>query len=118
MLAHGAVLRKNGMSADQLKAIAEDFRNAGLKPEEVAVMTLAHKVSLHAHKVSVEDVQELRSYGLTDEEIFDVIVAAAARSFFSKVLDAIAVEPDEAIIPDNSGLLAALSVGRPARHET
>jgi uncharacterized peroxidase-related enzyme len=118
MLAHGAVLRKNGMSDDEVKAIAENFRNAGLKPEEVAVMNLAHKVSLHAQQVSAEDVQELRDYGLTDEEIFDVIVAAAARSFFSKVLDAVAVEPDEAIIPDHSGLLAALSVGRPARHET
>jgi uncharacterized peroxidase-related enzyme len=118
MLAHGAVLRKSGMSADELKAIAEDFHHAGLKPEEVAVMNLAHKVSLHADRVCAEDIQELRSYGLTDEEIFDVIAAAAARSFFSKVLDAVAVEPDEGIIPDHTGLLAALSVGRPAKDET
>ena len=115
MLAHGAVLRKNGMSADQLKRIAEDFRNAGLVPEEVAVMALAQKVSLHAHEVTEEDTEVLRGHGLTDEEIFDVILAASARNFFSKTLDAIDVKPDDALIPDDPALLKALSVGRPVR---
>jgi len=36
----------------------------------------------------------LRSLGLTDAELMDVVLAAAARCFFSKTLDALGVEPD------------------------
>jgi len=108
MLAHGAVLRKNFFNAEELIAIVRDFRNAGLTGEEVAVMALAQKVSLHPGKVSEADVAELRGFGLQDEEIFDIIAAAAARSFFSKVLDATAARPDDRYLELESELLQTL----------
>ena len=46
MLAHGALLRKNFFSADEVIAIVRDFRSAGLAPEEVALMSFAQKISL------------------------------------------------------------------------
>jgi len=95
MLAHGALLRKNFFDAEQLALIAKNFRNAGLPPEEVAMMALAQKVSTQARDVNERDIDELRSYGLTDEEILDVILASAARNFFSKTLDSLNVAPDE-----------------------
>ena len=113
MLAHGAVLRKSMFSARELEAIARDYRNAGLAPDEVAVMSVAKKVSMHAHEVTAEDLQELRSHGLPDEEIMDVVLAAAARSFFSKTLDAVGIEPDEVYLELEPALLEALCVGRP-----
>jgi alkylhydroperoxidase family enzyme len=57
----------------------------------------AEKVALHAYKVTEADIEELRGLGLWDPEIFNVVLAAAARSFFSKTLDAMGCEPDEAI---------------------
>jgi hypothetical protein len=33
-------------------------------------------------------------FGLSDEEIMDVVLAAAVRCFFSKTLDALGVRPD------------------------
>jgi len=39
----------------------------------------------------------VRAHGLSDEEILDVTLAASARSFFSKTLDAMGCEPDEAL---------------------
>jgi uncharacterized peroxidase-related enzyme len=80
MLAHGAVLRKNGFDANQLAAIARDFHNAGLTPEEVALMSFAQKISNRANQVSQPDLDDLRSYGLSDEEILDVILACTARN--------------------------------------
>jgi hypothetical protein len=65
----------------QVEAIMRDYRTAGLEPMEVAVMALAEKVALHAYKVTPEDVDELRAFGLTDAEIFNVVLAAAARCF-------------------------------------
>ena len=84
MLAHGALLRKNFFSADELAAIVKDFRNAGLTDEEVAIMSFAQKISTQATQMSENDFNELRGFGLSDEEILDVVLACTARNFFSK----------------------------------
>lgn len=94
MLAHGALLRKNIFSLEQLVAIIKDFRNAGLTADEVAMMSFAQKVVTNANQVKNKDLVELRKYGLAEEEILDVILVATARSFFSKTLDAIGAQPD------------------------
>ena len=44
-----------------------------------------------------EDIDELRGHGLTDTEIFEVALTASARAFFSKSLDSMGAEPDEAL---------------------
>ena len=113
MLAHGALLRKNFFSADQLAAIVKDFRNAGLPPEEVALMSFAQKVTTQAHQMNETDIDELRGHGLSDEEILDVVLASAARNFFSKTLDTVCAIPDEAYLVLEPELLQVLTLGRP-----
>jgi uncharacterized peroxidase-related enzyme len=100
--AHGAVLQSKFYSRDQLEAITRDYRMADLEPVDVAIMEFAEKVALHAHKVTPEDVEGLRAHGLTDTDIFDVTLAAAARSFYSKTLEAMGAEPDEALASTNA----------------
>ncbi len=90
----------------------KDFRNAGLPEEEVAVMSLAQKVVTSPHEIEAEDLNHLRDYGLQDEEIFDIILAAAARSFFAQALDACGVQPDRAYLDTVGDITSALSVGR------
>jgi alkylhydroperoxidase family enzyme len=102
------VLRKNFFSAGQLIAIAADYHNAGLEPAEVASMALAEKVILDQHNVTQQDINGLLAYGLTDEEILDIVLTAAARSFYTKVLDALGAEPDEAYLELEPELRAAL----------
>jgi alkylhydroperoxidase family enzyme len=94
MLTHGASLRKLKMPVEQVVAVITDYRNAGLPPQEVAVMALAEKVARNAHEVTQADVDAVRAQGLSDEEVFDVILAAAARSFFTKVYDGSGTEVD------------------------
>jgi alkylhydroperoxidase family enzyme len=36
-----------------------------------------HKVALHAYKVTDEDVEELKSRGYSEDEIFEITIAAA-----------------------------------------
>jgi alkylhydroperoxidase family enzyme len=107
------VLRKNFFSADELTAIIKDFRQAGLPPEEVAIMSLAQKITNGAHNVSREDFNELRGFGLSDDEILDIVLASAARSFISKTMDALGVKPDAEGWEYEPGLLQLLAVGRP-----
>jgi len=113
MLAHGALLRKNFFSADELRAIVKDFRNAGLSDEEVALMTFAQKVTTEANQVSEQDMDGLRGYGLSDEEILNVVLVCTARNFFSKTLDALGAVPDEVYKEFEPELLKVLSIGRP-----
>jgi uncharacterized peroxidase-related enzyme len=114
MLAHGAVLRKNDFSPEQLVEIARDFRSAGLPPEEVAIMSFAQKVATQAHQVDQQDIEELRRHGLSDEEILDVVLATAARSFFSKALEALGAVPDRVYLDLEPELLQVLSVNGPS----
>jgi len=112
MLAHGAVLRKNFFNADQLIAIVKDYSHASLTDEEVTLMALAQKIVVDPKQVTQEDIADLRICGLTDADILDVVLVCTARTFFSKTLDALGVEPDEAYKSLEPELVKALTIGR------
>jgi uncharacterized peroxidase-related enzyme len=112
-LAHGSVLIDQFLEPDALRAIVSDHRAAGLDPVDVAVMDLADKVAHDATSVGHADIDKLRSLGLSDTEIFDVVAAAAARCFFSKTLDGLGAEPDARYAGLDPELRDALTVGRP-----
>jgi uncharacterized peroxidase-related enzyme len=111
-LAHGTILRDRFYSAEQMSAIAEDHTTAGLSPADAAIMSFAEKVARDADEITPADVEALRDHGLTDAEIFDVVAAAAARCFFSKVMDGLGAEPDAAYARVEDGLRRRLTVGR------
>ena len=106
------MLRSEFFTAEEVEAIVRDYRSAGLPPEEVALIAFAEKVALDAHNVTQEDIDRLRQHGFSDEEILDVALTAAARSFFSKVLDAVGAEPDAKYADLEQPLREALTVGR------
>jgi uncharacterized peroxidase-related enzyme len=113
MLAHGSVLLDNFIAADELQAIVADHHAAGLDQRDIAVMDLAEKVVDDATSVTREDIDRLREHGLSDADILDVVLAASARCFFSKTLDALGVQPDAKYAELEPELGEALTVGRP-----
>jgi uncharacterized peroxidase-related enzyme len=113
MLAHGSVLAERFLEPDVLLAVVTDHRSAGLDDVDIAVMDLAEKVAADATSVTEADLDGLRALGLSDTEIFDVVLAAAARCFFSKVLDGVGVRPDAKYGALEPALREALTVGRP-----
>lgn len=94
MLAHGAVLKKNGFTAAQLEALTKDFHAAGLEQKEVVMMEYAQKVIRDASSTTAEDFAGLRRLGWTDEEILSITLATTARAFASKLFDALGAPPD------------------------
>jgi uncharacterized peroxidase-related enzyme len=107
VLAHGAILTKNGVTVDQLRAILTDFHQAGLEPAEVAVMDYAQKIARSANEITQSDVDALRAVGLEDVEILDVALTATLRSFASKTFNALGAQPD-AIYDELAGQLSDL----------
>jgi uncharacterized peroxidase-related enzyme len=112
-LAHGKVLADKFLDAATVQALAIDHTDAGLDDVDVAIMDLAAKVAADTTEVTDADIQRLRDLGLSDPEIFDVVLAAAARCFFSKAVDAMGVQPDVEFSELEPGLREALTVGRP-----
>jgi uncharacterized peroxidase-related enzyme len=111
-LAHGSVLVGQFLEAETVAALVADHRAGGLSEQEVAVMDLAEQVARDATAIQQSDVDRLRDLGLNDAEILEVVVAATARCFFSKTLDALGVQPDAKYGDLEPGLRDALTVGR------
>jgi alkylhydroperoxidase family enzyme len=76
-------------------------------------MALADTVAAGAARMTEDDLAELRGLGVDDPDILDVVLAAAARCFFSSVLDAVGAQPDAAFSALDADLRDALTVGRP-----
>jgi alkylhydroperoxidase family enzyme len=110
-LAHGTVLIER--FDEPVRDIALDHRAAGLGQVDVAVMDLAEKVVDDATAITDADLQPLRDLGLSEDDIMDVVLAAAARCFFSKTLDALGVLPDAHYRELAPEVREALVVGRP-----
>lgn len=112
-LAHGSVLAEKVFDAATVTGIATDAAGSPLEPRERALMAFAEKVARRADQIAAADIEVLRSHGYRDEEIFDLAAAAAARCFFSKLLDALGVQPDSAFKELDPTLRRALTIGRP-----
>lgn len=112
-LAHGSVLADQFLDDDTVRAVVTDHRTSGLDAADVAVMDLADKIADDATAVTQADIDRLRSLGASDTEILGVVLAAAARCFFSKALDAVGAQPDHSYAALEPALRDALTVGRP-----
>ena len=110
-LAHGKVLLER--FGEPVRDIAVNRRSAGLSEVDIAVMDLAERVVDDATRIGDADLQILRTLGLSADEIMDVVLAASARCFFSKTLDALGVRPDSSFRELDAALQEALVVGRP-----
>jgi alkylhydroperoxidase family enzyme len=110
-LAHGTVLVER--FGEPVLEIALDHHAAGLDEVDVAVMDLAERVVDDATSIGDGDLQRLRDLGLSETEIMDVVLAAAARCFFSKTLDALDIRPDASYRDLEPQLRETLVVGRP-----
>jgi uncharacterized peroxidase-related enzyme len=111
-LAHGSVLADKFLGPDGVRAVVTDHRDAGLDDTEIAIMDLADKVAGDATSVTQADIDRLRSLGLSDTEILDIVLAAAARCFFSTALDALGAQPDAVYAKLDPALRETLTVGR------
>ena len=101
------------LSPGDRRAVFADLDATELSTVDVAIIALADKVALDASSVTQADTDEPRSLGLTDADILDVVLTAAACCFFSKVLDGLGIQPDASHAQLDPDLRDALTVGRP-----
>jgi uncharacterized peroxidase-related enzyme len=114
MLAHSRViLDQELLPPETLRDVAIDHRRAAIDETDAAAMDFAEKLADDATSVTSADVERLRALGLSDEDIVSVAAAAAARCFFTKLVDGLGIQPDAALGGFDPELREALVVGRP-----
>ena len=115
-LAHGKALAEI-IGKDDVLAIARGERPQSLSDAEVAMLDYARQIARDASRINYGHVEALKkTHGFSDAEIFDIAAIASARSFFTKILDALGSEPDVGFMSIDAELRTALTVGRPISH--
>ena len=111
-LAHGQILARDILSEEEVVALVTDRGGGDVDPVDRAVFRFAQAVVREASDITEDMVGELKSCGIGDEEICDIVAAASVRCFFSKYLDALGFAPDAAYRDMPEALRDALTVGR------
>jgi len=94
---------------DELVRIARDYETAALSPADIEMMRFAEKVSRSAESMTDADSQRLRDAGFDDHEIVNIALAAAARNYLSRAIQALAIPVDPS--PLDAELQSALLAG-------
>lgn len=98
----------------ELVTASEIADPSSLPDADRAVVAFAEQVARDATSITADDVEALRAHGLGEQDITDVIVAATARCFFAKTLDAAGAQADARLAAlEPAALREALTVGRP-----
>jgi hypothetical protein len=91
------VLDGPGKAATALRRAA--FENAGLSEP---IRTLIEKVANHAYQVTDDDIASVRAAGLSEDQVFEIVVCAAvgqASRQYTIALAALAGATDETLEP-------------------
>jgi uncharacterized peroxidase-related enzyme len=94
MEAHEDDLRSEIGTLEKADAVQNDYRSAGLEPAEVALLEYAVKLTESPRAMTESDVETLRAYGFTDEQIVDAVHCIAYFNFINRVLDGLGVDPE------------------------
>ena len=90
------------------------MRGAERGRQQAERVEFAARVARDAPTVTAKDVEGLRALGMTESDIVDVALAASARAFFTKVLDALGVQADFQLGETfDSDVRGQVTVGRP-----
>lgn len=95
LIAHGAALREALGDPILADRITLDYRRAGLDERRTAILDLAVKVTREPLECTPEDIERLKGYGLTLEEIWDVIEIASMYNFTNRMSLACGMLPNE-----------------------
>jgi uncharacterized peroxidase-related enzyme len=113
-VAHAKFLRDECGDEATMRSIAAEPSGAALGSRDRAVYEFAGKIAVDASRVEPADIDRMRAVGLSDADIADIVFAAAARSFFTRVLDALGAQLDARTAQTfQADVLESMIVGRP-----
>lgn len=95
VIAHGAILRiraKNPLVADQ---IAINYRKADITERQKAMLDFAMNVCLAAQGVTDADIETVKAYGFTNEDVWDITAIAAFFALSNRMANVTGMRPND-----------------------
>lgn len=89
---HGEAMVDVSGDRQLMENIANDYKKAGLNQEDLAICAYSEKLTKTSYKITEDDINYLRSVGLSDEAIFDVNQIAAYFNYVNRIVDGLGVE--------------------------
>ncbi|MGN6612117.1 MAG: carboxymuconolactone decarboxylase family protein [Angustibacter sp.] len=112
--AHSKFLRDVCDDEATMRAICDDPDGSTLEPRDRAAYELAAAVAGDASSVTQPQVDRALASGLSERDVADVVFAAAARCFFTAVLDGLGAQLDpQTAATFSPDVLRSMVVGRP-----
>jgi len=91
--AHTASGKKNGVTDDQIKALAFFLRSSAFDAQEKAVILYAERVTRGASAIRPPELDELRQY-FNEDQIVELTMAICVANFTNRFNDALLNTPD------------------------
>ena len=72
-------------------AVLRDYRTAPISDREKALFAFIEKVNRESSRLTMEDVEEVKAAGWSEEALYDAITVCALFNFYNKWIDATGV---------------------------
>ena len=92
MTAHGEALRSESNDDPLVEGIKQDYTKLDLPPAERAMLDYAVKLTVAPSTVSQVDVDLLRSHGVDDRDILDIVYVICLYNFNDRMADAMGIK--------------------------
>ena len=94
LVAHGNSVRKLSKNPELGEQMAINYRLADLKPNQLAMMDFAVKMTEESYKIEEIDRQTLRDNGYSDQDIWDIASIASFFNMSNRMASAIDMRPN------------------------
>ena len=92
--AHSMALQMMGFSKKRIDALTKNIEKSEMSPRDRKILQYAKKATLTPHKITDRETDELKSLGMTDSQIVEILGVMELFTGYNKFLDTLAVEID------------------------
>jgi uncharacterized peroxidase-related enzyme len=82
-------------NAELAEQIKRDYRQAPIDIKTRALLDFAVRITQDVHSVTSRTIDALRAAGWSDEQIHDAVQVIALFNYYSRLADALGVEPED-----------------------
>ena len=95
-MSHGEYLRQATEDPEIASIVMQDYGNAALDKETLVIVEYVEKLTKTPSEMTEDDVETLRSAGLSDSQILSVVMITAMFAFMNRLADGLGVQIEDA----------------------
>lgn len=88
---HSMALSMMGFSQERIDDLTKNIESPQITPRDKKILEYARKATLTPHKITDAEIDELKTHGLTDSQIVEVLGVMELFTGYNKFLDSLAV---------------------------